>query len=174
LLENLPSGGYSAVVTGASGDTGVALLEMYDAVPAASRTATTPQPVNLSARVAVGAGATAAVGLSLSGSAARTVLIRASGPALTGFNVSGAIPDTQLQLWNLTGGQRVLLLSTAGWSGDATVAAAANSVGAFGWPSGGSADTAVLVSLPPGQYSAEVGGLSNEPGIALLEVYAVP
>jgi len=47
-------------------------------------------------------------------------------------------------------------------------------VGAFSWSSGPTADTAMLVTLPPGPYTAVVGGANNEAGIVLLEVYEVP
>ena len=45
-------------------------------------------------------------------------------------------------------------------------------VGAFGLsPSGG--DTAMLVTLPPGAYTAQEGGASSTTGVGLIEVYEV-
>jgi len=32
----------------------------------------------------------------------------------------------------------------------------------------------VLVTLPPGDYTAEVSGASGDTGVALVEVYALP
>jgi hypothetical protein len=43
-------------------------------------------------------------------------------------------------------------------------------VGAFAIPAG-SADSAMVVTLPPGNYTAEVSGLNNTTGIALVEIY---
>jgi len=43
-------------------------------------------------------------------------------------------------------------------------------VGAFAWTSG-SADSAILVNLSPGAYTAQVSGASGDTGVALVEVY---
>jgi hypothetical protein len=45
-------------------------------------------------------------------------------------------------------------------------------VGAFGLGAG-SKDAVLLVSLPPGAYTAQVSGIGGG-GIALVEVYEVP
>ena len=175
LLTGLQPGGYTALISGHSGDTGVALMEVYDAVPDAQRDSSTPRPINLSARVQVQSGPTpAVVGFVIGGPSAATVLIRASGPALAGFNLSGVLPDTTMQLWAVSGTGNTLLDSAAGWTLDPVVAAVAQAVGAFSWSSGPPADTAMLVTLPPGPYTAVVGGANNEAGIVLLEVYEVP
>jgi hypothetical protein len=46
-------------------------------------------------------------------------------------------------------------------------------VGAFSLASG-SADCALVVSLPPGTYTVQVAGASNTTGVALVEVYELP
>jgi len=46
-------------------------------------------------------------------------------------------------------------------------------VGAFPLPAN-SADSAILVTLPPGNYSAQVAGANGATGVALVEVYEVP
>ena len=101
---------------------------------------------------------------------AKTVLIRASGPALTPFGVSGVLPDPALQVFS---GSTVVAANT-GWAGDPLLMSAAASVGAFSWGSSGTPDSAVLVTLPPGDYTAEVSGASGDTGVALVEVYALP
>jgi hypothetical protein len=35
-------------------------------------------------------------------------------------------------------------------------------------------DSALLITLPPGVYSAQVSGRNGETGVVLLEVYEVP
>jgi len=47
-----------------------------------------------------------------------------------------------------------------------------NSTAAFGW-SPGSNDCALLVTLPPGGYTAQISALDGNSGAALLEVYEV-
>jgi hypothetical protein len=171
LLESLAGGPYTVQIAGESGDTGVALAEVYDATPTGGYTPTTPRIVNISARVQVGTGGNILIaGFAIGGSTARTVLIRASGPALAAFGVSGTLPDPQLQLYSGTN----ILDSNDGWGGDPEIASAATSVGAFAWSSSTSNDSAILVTLPPGPYTAQVSGASGDTGIALVEVYEVP
>jgi len=47
-------------------------------------------------------------------------------------------------------------------------------VGAFSWGSQGTPDSAILVTLPPGAYTAQVQGANGDTGIALVEAYDVP
>jgi hypothetical protein len=90
-------------------------------------------------------------------------LLRGIGPALTGFGVSGALPDPFLQLFS----PLTAIASNEDWGGNAAVAAAAASVGAFALPAG-SRDAAMLQTLSAGTYTARVGGGN---GMALVELY---
>jgi hypothetical protein len=47
-------------------------------------------------------------------------------------------------------------------------------VGAFAWTDPTSADCALLVTLYPGAYTANVTGINGASGVALVEVYEVP
>ena len=176
ILASLPGGGYTAQVSGATGDTGVALVEVYDATPAGTYTAATPRLTNLSARVQVGTGANVVfAGFVIGGTTAKTVLIRASGPALalSPFSLTGTLPDPALTLTNVGVTPNVVLATNTVWGGDAEIAAVAAKVGAFAWGSS-SLDSALLVTLPPGNYTAGVAGAADDTGIALVEVYEVP
>jgi hypothetical protein len=171
FLQTLAPGAYTAQVAGQSGDTGVALVEVYDATAAGAYTASSPRLINLSARVEVGTGGNILIaGFVIGGSTAKTVLIRASGPALVPFGVGGTLPDPQLQLFRGT----TLLGTNAGWVGGKEVAAEAAAVGAFAWSNPASLDSALLVTLAPGPYTAQVAGTSGDTGVALIEVYEVP
>ena len=111
-------------------------------------------------------------GFVIGGTTSKSVLIRASGPALAAFGVPGTLADPQLQLYQSSGdGTRIVLQADTGWGGDIEIAAAAASVGAFPWGTSATADSAILVTLPPGAYTAEVSGASGDTGIALVEVY---
>jgi hypothetical protein len=175
LLQTLAPGPYTADISGASGDTGVALAEVYDETPASSFTPASTHLVNVSARAAVGTGGNILVaGFVIGGTTSKTVLIRASGPALGQFGVTGTISDPQLQLYSVASGGDVLLASNAGWGGDPEITAAAVTVGAFAWTDPTSLDSALLVTLPPGAYTAEVAGGGGSTGVALVEVYDDP
>jgi hypothetical protein len=175
LLETLPADNYTAQISGASGDTGLALVEVYDATPVGAYVPTAPRLVNLSALIQVGSGANVVfAGFVVGGSTAKTVLIRASGPALaTSFGFAGVLADPQLTLTNTTVSPNVTITVNTGWGGNATVNSVAASVGAFQWSLSG-ADSAVLITLPPGNYTAGVAGAKGDSGLALIELYEVP
>jgi hypothetical protein len=176
LLQALPPDNYTAQIAGAAGDTGLALIEVYDATPSGSYTLATPRLVNLSALIQDGSGPQAvAAGFVIGGTTARTVLIRASGPALGAapFDFPGALSDPQLTLTNTSVSPNQVVKVDTGWGGDPTIAEVAASVGAFGWSSS-SADSAILATLPPGNYTAGVAGASGDKGLVLIELYEVP
>lgn len=176
LAPTLSSGGYTVEVTGASGDAGVVLAEVYDATPSGQYTAASPRLINASARALLGTAAGSpllSAGFVIGGSTARTVLIRASGPALAAFGVTPVLADPALKVFSTGSVAPVPIASATGWTGDPVIASAAASVGAFAWPST-SADSAVLITLPPGNYSAQISSAGgNGSGVALAEVYEV-
>lgn len=116
-------------------------------------------------------------GFVVQGPLPKTVLIRAAGPALAGFGVPNVITDPVVRVY---GGPR-LWAENDNWSAPsgearpataAEIAAAAGRVGAFPF-SAGSADAAVLISLPSGAYSAVVEGARGATGTGLIEAYEV-
>jgi len=111
------------------------------------------------------------VGFVIGGSSAKTVLIRASGPALDQFGVPGTLPDPMLTLYR---SDSTAMATNNGWAGDPQIVSTAASVQAFTWTSASSNDSALLVTLPPGLYSAGVAGANGDTGVALVEVYEVP
>ena len=173
FVTTLPTGAFTAQVAGQSGDTGDALVEIYDASAAAFSAGAT-RLINLSARVDVGTGANVLeAGFVIAGNSALTVLIRASGPAIAAapFNVPGTLSDPQLTLQNpITG---AVLAQNLAWGGDNEIGTTAASVGAFAWATPASHDSALLITLPPGAYTAEAKGTSGDSGVAIVEVYEV-
>jgi len=171
LFETLSPGTYTAEISGSSGDSGIALAEVYDAAPGFSPLGQLMNLRNISMRAQVGTGSDIMIaGFTIAGTTAKTVLIRASGPALAPFGVTGVLPDPALRV--LSGS--IELAANIGWAGDPLTAAAAASVGAFSWGPSGTPDSAVLVTLPPGDYTAEVSGASGDTGVTLVEIYALP
>jgi len=170
VVETLPQGPYLAQIAGASGDSGIALAEVYDATPAGTYSVTTPRLINISARTQVGQGGNILIaGFVIGGTTSKTVLIRASGPALRPFGVSNVLPDPELQLYESTD----LIAANTGWGGDTQIAAAAASAGAFSWGVSATPDAAILITLDPGAYTAQISGASGDSGDALIEVYEV-
>ncbi len=167
LFQSLAAGTtYSALISGANNTTGIALAEVYDADTGTPGTRLT----NISARAFSGTGDGAlTAGFVIAGTGDETLLIRGIGPALTQFGVGGALARPQLTLFNSAG---VAIGTNTTWGGSAALAAAFAQVGAFPL-SANSADSALLVTLPPGLYTVSVNGVSNTTGIALIEVYEV-
>ena len=171
ILTVQPKGSYTAQISGQGGDTGVALAEVYDATPAGAYTPATPRITNISARVQVGTGANILIaGFAIGGSTSRTVLIRASGPGLVQFGVTGILPDPMLQVYS----GATLVAENSGWDADPQISTTANSVGGFEWKDLTSIDSALIIALPPGSYTAQVSGMLGDTGVALVEVYEVP
>lgn len=166
-MVDLTPGAYTAVVTGVGGQTGVALAEVYDATNAASNAKLS----NLSSRAFVGSDAQVLIpGLVIQGNSPRSIMIRAVGPTLANFGVSGTISNPQLSVIRSDG---VAIASNDDWNSASNANAIrsfANAVGAFALPEG-SADAAVLLDLPPGTYTVVVSGVSGATGVALVEAY---
>jgi hypothetical protein len=176
LLVSLSPGAYTAVVSGVAGATGVALVEVYDV----SEGATPAQKVvNIASRGAAGSGDnTLTAGFVISGTVPKRVLIRGVGPTLGSFAVPGTLADPQLTLYTQAG---TVIATNDNWSTPANasaadavqLASAAAAVGAFAYTPA-SKDAALLLYLAPGPYTAQVGGVANTTGAALVEVYEVP
>jgi hypothetical protein len=145
-------------------------VEIYDATPPGSYVPTTPRLINISARAQVGTGSNVLIaGFVIGGSTAKTVLIRASGPALGQFGLTGTLPDPTLELVGSAG----VIATNGTWGGQAEIAAAAAGVGAFAWSDPASRDAAILITLPPGSYTAVLSGAGGDSGLALIEIYDV-
>ncbi|MCX6953098.1 MAG: immunoglobulin domain-containing protein, partial [Verrucomicrobia bacterium] len=130
-------------------------------------TTRTDRLINLSSRVLVGPAVnrTFITGFVLGGGASKRVLLRAVGPALSGFGVQGALSNPRLQLFDAAG---KLLLENDDWSGSDTAATAAQ-VGAFSLVAG-SKDAALFTTLAPGAYTMQIIG-GADTGVAIAEIY---
>jgi uncharacterized protein (DUF1800 family) len=125
---------------------------------------------NLSTRAQVGTGGNVMItGFVVQDGAPKTVLIRAVGARLstTPFNVAGVLANPQIQLFNAAG---TLVHYNDNWSADTL--AMQDAVGAFRLTTN-SADAVLVATLSPGSYTAQVSGVNNTSGIAILEIYDV-
>ncbi len=171
MVQSLPQGAATAEILGAGNTTGIALAEVYD-MDAATAPA---RLINLSTRALAGTGANALVAgfvIGPSGAPYETVLVRGIGPALglAPFNFTGVLAYPTLTLYDASGN---VIATNTGWGGTAALTAVFNQVYAFGLPAN-SADCALVATLPPGTYTAQVSGVNGSTGTALVEVYEVP
>lgn len=179
LVATLVPGAYTATVSSATGS-GTALVEVYDASTGTAVVA--PQLVNISTRGYVAPRGNLIVGFVVAGDSPKRVLVRAVGPGLTAFGVSGVLDDPQLQVDDSAG---TAIAVNNDWgtpetaAGGATAATAADitaadaATGAFPLTAG-SKDAAVVLTLNPGAYTAIVTGADASGGSALVEVYQLP
>ena len=162
------TGPNSAMLKGSGA--GIALVEVYDA-----GTGYSPRLVSVSARNFVGTGANVLItGFVVDGSVAKTLLIRGVGPKLAAYGVSGTLTDPKLEIYNQAGAK---IAENDNWSANPTNAVALQTAftatGAFALDAAGK-DAALLITLPPGLYSAMVSGADGGTGEALVEVYEMP
>lgn len=166
LIATLAPGTYSAVIGSADTRIGVGLVEAYDLSAAAPGQRIT----NLSIRAFAGSEAdTLIVGLVVEGTTPQRYLVRAVGPGLAAFGVTGALPAAQLAVFS----GPTAIARNVGWSTStdaAAIALAGAQAGAFALAAG-SADSALLITLAPGPYTAQVSGPAGTTGVALVEVY---
>ena len=125
---------------------------------------------NISVRTQAGTGdQTLIVGFVLgAGTDPKPLLVRAVGPALYVFGVSGTLTDPLVDVAPLGGAS---VASNNDWGGTAALKSAFASVGAFALSSDTSKDAALVFSPAPGAYTAKVTGANATAGVALVEVY---
>jgi hypothetical protein len=164
--SGVSAGAYSAQVRNIATTGGsVALVEVYDG-------SNDPNGlfVNLSTRGEVGPPDGALIaGFVIGGTQPRRVLLRAIGPSLAQFNIAGALADPVLTLYR----GNTLLATNDDWEisrSSAAIAATAQNVGAFAL-NAASLDSALLITLAPGAYTAVVTGANGATGTALVELY---
>jgi hypothetical protein len=174
LVTTLAPGAYTAQITGGvGGATGLALAEVYDMDAYTPFTA--QRLINVSTRGEVNNGNAVLIGgFSFNGTAPKRLLIRAAGPGLAAMSVTNALSAAHLQLYNSS---QQLIRDNFDWQAgndSGLVSEAETASGAFAFANG-SADSVILITLPPGTYTAVVSGATTaDTGTGLVEVYEVP
>ena len=176
VLATLNPGSYTVQARGAGNTTGVAIVEVYDA----SIALTGPKAIGVSTRTNVGSGENVLIaGFAVTGTVTRRVLIRGIGPTLRifpGIATNSVLNDPQLTLFDATPQRRILATNDNWASGEDAAFIAAATAGAGVFPlANGSLDSAIIIMLPPGSYTAQLSGVgtTNNTGIGLIEVYDV-
>ncbi|MBT5813484.1 MAG: hypothetical protein HOI15_03900 [Opitutales bacterium] len=173
LLVELTSGVYTAHVTNADVNEGIALVEVYD-VSEAEGADTGSSLANISMRGEVASGDNAIIaGFVVTGDSPKRLLVRAMGPELQDFNVSGTLVDPRLTIFKSTNEGMVEIGGNDDWHEDpVAVTNAAAQSGAFPFAEG-SSSAGQVIWLDPGLYTAVVNSGDGSSGVALVEVYEV-
>ena len=157
---SLSPGSYTAILTGANGTTGAGLIEIYDLDSSG------PLLFNVSTRGFVGTDDHVLIGGFITGNESKRVVVRALGPSLRQFGVTGTLLDPMLTLFDGNGN---VVASNDNWMDDhpsdiQSVAHAPPDV----------SEPAIIIDRPVGNTTAVVRGKNGGTGIALIEAYYLP
>jgi sugar lactone lactonase YvrE len=169
LRAVLPVGAYTAVVRGVGdatvvggfqpGLTGVGLVELYDLHQSASRAG------NIATRGTVLSGDSVMIaGTIIGGSQAKELIVRAIGPSLRDFGVNDALGNPALRLVNSDG---VVVAANDDWQQGPNAA----EIQSRGFAPASPLESALLVTVAPGDYTAVESPAPNDSGVGLIEIY---
>ena len=164
LVITLLPGLYTAIIGGNNETTGTAVVEVYDGDLAADS-----QLANISTRGFVGINNNVMIGGFIIGGNGRAngrVVIRAIGPSLSAFGITGALQDPVLELKNPNGST---VISNDDWRESQEM-----EISQTGLAPTDIRESALVTLLSDGNYTAIISGKNNATGIAVVEVYIVP
>jgi hypothetical protein len=160
IVANLVPGNYTAVVRGVENTTGTGIVDAYD------MSAGSPARLaNIATRGFIQPGDKLMIAGFIIQNASVKAAIRAIGPSLTQFGITNALPDTTLELRNQDG---VILLENDNWKTDP---AQKQELESNGLQPSHDLEAALITTIPPGQYTAQVRGKDEASGIGVVEVY---
>ena len=158
IVASLAPGSYTAVLRSADGTEGNALCELYDLSPGNSTLR------NISTRGEVGTGDDVMIGgLIIGGTTPAKIMVRAIGPSLAAFGVTGVLPDPVLELHDKDGS---LIFQNDNWRAEQAQQIIDTNI-----PPSDESESAIIATLAPGAYTAIVHGAGTAQGVALVEVY---
>ena len=158
ILITLPPGHYTVLLRGKDNGTGVGKIDIIDV-----DSTTSALVGNMSARALVAGEDTLVAGFVINGPQSRKVIIRGIGPSLAAAFVEGELSNPTLRLRDSSGNA---LVFNDNWEDTQRDAIAEEGMG----PSE-SRESAILATLAPGSYTAELIGACGGGGVALVEIY---
>ena len=161
-LQTLAPGAYTVIVTGKDSTPGTGLVELYDLSPRSNSNL-----VNMSTRGSVGTDDDVLIsGFIVGDVGSATVIVRALGPSLASSGVIGVLSDPTLTIYDSTGS---VIATNDNWQDDTN----AIYVRRNGLAPPNPSESALVLHLPAGAYTAIVRGANGGTGVALAEVYTL-
>ena len=165
IFQVLASGSYTAVLSARNGTpTGIGLVEVYDISPGGSAELT-----NVSTRGFVGTGQEVMIAgfITSGGNGSTEVVVRGLGPTLAAppFNVTGALADPIVTLVDQNG---MVVKTNDNWKNTQQAA-----IQATGLAPPNDLESAMVLTVAAGRYTAILSGKNGGTGIGLVEVYNV-
>jgi arylsulfate sulfotransferase len=159
-VQTLVPGAYTVIVTGKDPTPGIGLVELYDLSPLSNS-----KLWNTSTRGPVGTGDNVLIdGFIVGDVDSATVVVRALGPSLASFGVSGVLSDPTLTIYDSKGS---VIASNDNWLDDVNWV----DIRKNGLSPPNERESALVLHLPAGKYTAVVSGANGSTGNALVEVY---
>jgi hypothetical protein len=161
LVRILAPGAYTAIVRGKNNAAGIALVEGFDLDLFGASTL-----ANISTRGFVGTEDNVLIGGFILGGQSglgSKVVVRAIGPSLAGFGIAGALEDPILDLYDASG---QIIATNNNWRQTQQT-----DLEEVGLAPTNEAESAILISLPAGNFTAIVHGRDDTTGIGLVEIY---
>jgi hypothetical protein len=159
-FQSLAPGAYTVIVSGANSGQGIGLFEVYDLSPLSNSNLE-----NISTRGFAGTLDDVLISGFIVGDVdSATVIVRAIGPSLASYGVSGVLADPTLDIYDSTG---TLIASNNNWQDNINFV----DVQKNGLAPPNALESALVLHLPAGAYTAIVRGADGGTGIALAEVY---
>jgi hypothetical protein len=169
IIATLPAGNYTAIVQGVGATQGVATVEVYDLSPNNGAIL-----ANISTRGFIQTGDNVMIGGFIVVGQSLKVLIRATGPSLVPFGINNALANPRLELHDANG----TLAKNDNWQttqlGGIIATDQSSAIQNSGLAPTNSAESAIIATLVPGNYTAIVQGVDGGTGIGIVEVFALP
>lgn len=125
-----------------------------------------PNLGNISTRLSVGTGDNVLIGgFIITGTGDKNVVVRAIGPSLGAFGISGVLADPTLELHDQKG---ATIATNDNWKDTQE-----DAITAAGFAPGEEKESAIIQRLTPGAYTAIVSGKNNTTGVGLVEAYGL-
>jgi arylsulfate sulfotransferase len=161
-VQTLAPGAYTVIVAGHDTTAGIGLVELYDLSPLSDSTLE-----NISTRGSVDTGDNVLIsGFIVGDVGSATVIVRALGPSLASHGVSGALSDPILTIFDSTG---AAIATNDNWQDNVN----AIDIQKNGLAPPNPSESALVLHLPAGAYTAIVSGANGATGIGLAEVYTL-
>ena len=157
-------GAYTAVLRGQNNGTGIGLVEIYDLNPGANSILANirqPRVCRYGDNVMIGGFIVGGEGQS-----DLRVVVRGIGPSLAAFGISAALQDPIVDLKDANG---TTLLSNDDWQQGQP-----SEINQLNLAPSDNRESALVISLPHGNFTAILRGKNNTTGVAVVEVYNVP
>jgi len=161
LIATLAPGSYTAQVRGANNTAGIGVAEAYDlSLSSAAKLA------NVSTRGFVQTGDNLMIGGFIIVNNPLKVVVRGIGPSLAPFGVQNFLANPTLELHGANG---AVILANDDWKTNQQA-----EIEATGLQPANNLESALVITLQPGNYTAQLRGNSNGVGVGVVEVYALP